>query len=53
MDAFFDEQSNCLCIVMELANNGDILNKINNSRKTNCNIDENEIWKAFKDMTLG
>jgi NIMA (never in mitosis gene a)-related kinase len=27
-DAFYEEATNCLCIIMELCENGDILNKI-------------------------
>ena len=27
-DAFYEEPTNCLCIIMELCENGDILNKI-------------------------
>jgi NIMA (never in mitosis gene a)-related kinase len=52
-DAFLDETSNTLCIVMEIATDGDLLNKINRAKKLTQQIPEIEIWKAFKDMTLG
>jgi NIMA (never in mitosis gene a)-related kinase len=32
-DAFLDESSNTLCIVMEIATDGDLLNKINKAKK--------------------
>jgi NIMA (never in mitosis gene a)-related kinase len=52
-DAFLDQASNTLCIVMEIASDGDLLNKINKAKKMGKAIPEEEIWKAFRDMTLG
>jgi NIMA (never in mitosis gene a)-related kinase len=33
-EAFFEESTNCLCIVMEYCDNGDLQTKINNAKKT-------------------
>ena len=51
--AFLDQDSNTLCFVMEIASDGDLLNKINKAKKMGKTIPEEEIWKAFRDMTFG
>ncbi|CAD8075186.1 unnamed protein product [Paramecium sonneborni] len=52
-EAFFDEQSNCLCVIMEYASGGDIAKLIQNSIRKHTLIEEKEIWKALIHMTRG
>ena len=42
-EAFYDEDSSCLCIVMEYAGGGDILQKISRYRKKKTYISESII----------
>lgn len=51
-EAFFDDNSMTLCIVMELAA-GDIYNKIQSHTKKRTYFPEAEIWSAFVQMTKG
>lgn len=46
-NAFFDEKSNSLCIVMEYASEGDLQRKIDNSLKKREYVPELEIWKVL------
>jgi len=39
-EAFFEEGSNCLCVVMENADGGDLLMLINNHKKANTKFTE-------------
>ena len=52
-DAFFEESTMTLCIVMEYADGGDLLSKINKLKKEGKFMPENEIWKVFCHMTIG
>lgn len=52
-DAFFDEVSNTLCIVMEFAEQGDLLKKITQHVKAGTHFKEEEIWKALSDIIRG
>ena len=52
-EAFIDEPSSTLCLVMEHADNGDILSKINEHQKHGTNFSETEIWNYFSQMLLG
>lgn len=52
-EAFFDEPNNSLCIIMEFADGGDVLNKINEKKKNKENFSEKEIWKFLIQMTKG
>ena len=45
--AFLDEPSKTLCIVMEFANDGDLLHKIQDLRKKGIFFGEQEIWRIF------
>lgn len=48
MEAFIDESSQSLCLVMEFANDGDLLQKIEKADKTGEIIDEDTvIWPVF------
>jgi NIMA (never in mitosis gene a)-related kinase len=42
-EAFYDGESGCLCIVMEYAGGGDILNKIRKMKRRTY-FDEESIW---------
>ena len=46
-EAFFEDATNCLCIVMENADGGDILQMINNKKKSNDRFGEKQIWHYF------
>ena len=46
-EAFFDEESNFLCIVMEYAEQGDLQKRIKESVTSKKNIPEKEIWKCL------
>ena len=52
-DAFFDDRSQTLCIVMELADAGDIQKKINDHLKWSTHFNEPELWQALIQMTRG
>lgn len=52
-EAFFEENTNCLCIVMEYCDNGDLQTKINNAKKTSKFTKEDDIWSIFYQMVLG
>lgn len=45
--AFLDEPSQTLCIVMEYANDGDLLGKVQDLRKRGTQLAEAEIWRIF------
>ncbi len=46
-EAFFEEATACLCIVMEFADGGDLLGKISDHKKKSSHFDEKEIWQYF------
>jgi len=46
-EAFFEEDSGCLCIVMEYCDNGDLQTKINNAKKESRFTKEEDIWSIF------
>jgi len=52
-DAFFDENTHSLCIIMELADNGDLQKKIELAKKRNALIAEEEIWTIALHMLRG
>ena len=52
-DAFFDENTHSLCIIMELADNGDLQKKIELAKKRNALIAEEEIWTVALHMLRG
>jgi NIMA (never in mitosis gene a)-related kinase len=47
-EAFYDEESGQLCIVMEIADSGDLESKIEQAKKIKSFIKENKIWYIFK-----
>ena len=46
-EAFFEESTSSLCIVMEYADGGDLQTKINTLKRTNSFMTEGEIWSIF------
>ena len=46
-EAFIDEASESLCIIMEYADDGDLFQKIRKGQNDKAYIDEQEIWKIF------
>lgn len=52
-EAFFEESSNSLCIVMEYCDNGDLQSKINTAKKSQKFTKEDDIWSIFYQMVLG
>ena len=52
-EAFYDNVSGYLCIVMEFADGGDLMRIIHKNIKTRTRIKEKDIWMALIDMTRG
>jgi len=52
-EAFFDDASQTLCIVMEFASSGDLLKKIQDHKKKGGYIPEETIWSYFIQMLQG
>ena len=46
-EAFVEESTSSLIIVMELADGGDLQSKINALKKTNKHMKESEVWSIF------
>ena len=52
-EAFFDEKDSSLGIVMEYADKGDLLQLINERKKTKNYFTEQEVWKIFIQLLNG
>lgn len=52
-EAFFDEISNSLCVIMEYANGGDIQKKISEKIANKTLFNEPDVWKVFLQMVKG
>ena len=52
-EAFIEESDKSLCIIMEYADKGDLLQKIKQFKKIGSLMDEVDIWKIFIQMTKG
>ena len=52
-EAFIEEESETLCIVMEYADKGDLYQRIVHLKKIGCLIEEIDAWKIFIQMTRG
>jgi len=52
-EAFIDESSSSLCLVMEYADNGDVFQKICNYQKRETYIKEKKIWYVFIQIVRG
>lgn len=46
-DAFFEDETRCLCLVMEDATGGDLLQQINLHKQKNTAFTEKQIWHYF------
>jgi len=46
-EAFIDEGTSSLCIIMEYANNGDLFQKITRHQKEQTYLREEDIWRIF------
>ncbi|CDW84557.1 protein kinase domain containing protein [Stylonychia lemnae] len=52
-EAFFEESTSSLCIVMEYADGGDLLSKINSLKKEGKHMKEEDVWSIFYQMVVG
>ena len=52
-EAFFEDSTSCLCIIMEYADGGDLLKQINVHKKKGTNFPEKEAWHYFIQMVRG
>ena len=52
-EAFIEESDKSLCLVMEYADRGDLYQKIVQFKKSNCLIEETDVWRIFIQMTRG
>ena len=52
-DAFFESASGNLCIIMEHADNGDLLQFIEKSKKNRTKLNEKQIWHFFVQIVRG
>ena len=52
-EAFLDEESNTLCLVLEFCETGDMLKILGDNQRKNKPESEETIWLALTQMTLG
>jgi NIMA (never in mitosis gene a)-related kinase len=52
-EAFFDDLTSTLCVIMELADGGDLYNKIISYKKRGKYMPEKEVWKYFIQIVRG
>lgn len=52
-EAFFDEDTNCLCIIMEYCDGGDLYQMICESKKKGVYLSEKFLWNIFINLTRG
>ena len=52
-EAFFETKTDSLCIIMELADNGDLLQMIDKKKKQRGKFEEAEIWNIFIQAVRG
>lgn len=52
-EAFFEEETNQLCIIMEYADSGDLYQKIVDQQKKGLLLKEEEIWSIFIQVVKG
>lgn len=52
-EAFFDENIRCLCIIMEYADGGDLLQKLTAKKNQKAFFSETQMWKFLIQMTKG
>lgn len=52
-EAFYEKKINCLCIVMEFCDNGDLFQKIQENQKNGTLFKESDIWNIFIQVVKG
>lgn len=52
-DAFYEASVGCLCIIMDFAEKGDLLQLIRAHKAKLQKIEEREIWRAINHITSG
>ncbi len=52
-EAFFEDATNTLCVVMENADGGDLLNLINSKKRNKETIGEKMVWHYFIQIVRG
>ena len=52
-ESFFDEQSQCLCLVMEYADDGDLNQKITEHARKGTNFSNDQVVSIVSQMVLG
>ena len=52
-EAFFEDSTSSLCIVMEYADDGDLYQKITRHKKNSTQFPEKELWSIFVQMVKG
>ena len=52
-EAFFDDKTHSLCVVLEYADGGDLLKKIEEHKGNGTFFNETEIWAYFLGMLKG
>jgi len=52
-EAFFEDSTSSLCIVMEFADGGDLLERINGHKKRKTMFTEQELWRIFIQLVSG
>jgi serine/threonine protein kinase len=50
-EAFFDDDTSALYIVMEFADGGDLFVKITEHKKNGTSFEEKELWRIFIQFT--
>ena len=52
-EAFFEEDSKCLCIVLEYADGGDLMKMVDNHKRAGTTFSETDIWSFLIQMLQG
>jgi NIMA (never in mitosis gene a)-related kinase len=52
-EAFWDEQDSCLCIIMEIADGGDLYQKIVEREQNKTYFPEADVWRVLIGLCLG
>ena len=52
-EAFFEDSTSSLCIVMEYADGGDLMALISKHSKNSSHIPESELWRFFVQIVAG
>jgi NIMA (never in mitosis gene a)-related kinase len=52
-EVFMEESTNTMCIVMEIADSGDLLQKIQSTKKRGGQLTERELWSILGQLING